>query len=133
MKKEHKGFTLVELLIVIAIIGVLAAMMTLSSADATISAKAASVANGYKVIGSAFAVYYSVSGDRSNADFFTDCSKDYLGGQVKGLTKYKVTSSDGYFYVQYDNGFQNDTDLKAKFLTYSQDMGMDGGYTMRIF
>ena len=40
MKRTHKGFTLVELLIVVAVIGALAVMMTMSSADAVDTAGA---------------------------------------------------------------------------------------------
>ena len=40
MKRTHKGFTLVELLIVVAVIGVLATMMTMSSSDAVDAAGA---------------------------------------------------------------------------------------------
>ncbi len=40
---KRKGFTLVEFLIVIAIIGTLTALMTLSSTNATASAEAAKV------------------------------------------------------------------------------------------
>ena len=135
MKRSKKGFTLVELLIVVAIIAVLASMMTLASSDATVAAKAASIANGYKIIGTAFTVYHSISGDESSADYFSGktgkyagVSKDYVGPQVKNLTKYSVTeTTDGgvsKFYVAYD--FTNETAVLNKFLTYSKDMGMTG-------
>ncbi len=132
MKKTRKGFTLVELLIVVAIIGVLAAMMTLSSSDATIAARAASIANGYKIIGSAFTVYKAVSGDEATADYFnTTVSGDYVGPQTKLLGKYKVFSDDSqHFYVSFD--FDDETNAKAKFLTYSKDMGMKGS-RMKIY
>ena len=43
MKKLRKGFTLVELLIVVAILGSLSAAMSLSSGRATASAKASTI------------------------------------------------------------------------------------------
>ena len=55
---KRKGFTLVELLIVIAIIGTLTALMTLSSTNATASAEAAKVVNGLRTARSAAIMYY---------------------------------------------------------------------------
>lgn len=45
MKRMHKGFTLVELLIVIAILGTLSAAMTTSISGSTAKAKAATIAS----------------------------------------------------------------------------------------
>ena len=134
MKRTRKGFTLVELLIVIAVIAVLASMMTLSSSDATLAAKAASIANGYKVIGTAFTVFKAVSGDGANATTFATYSGDYVGPQVKNLGKFTVTSKDGYYYATYS--FAGEDLVKAKFLTFSSDMGMIGsgdGAAMKIY
>ena len=55
---KRKGFTLVELLIVIAIIGTLTALMTLSSTNATASAEAAKVVSGLRTARSAAIMYY---------------------------------------------------------------------------
>ena len=56
--KARKGFTLVELLIVIAIVGVLAAMMTLSSTNATASADAAKILNNLRAVRTAAQQFY---------------------------------------------------------------------------
>ncbi len=53
MKKEkysRKGFTLVELLIVIVVIGILSAMMMLSATEAMSSARAANIANSLRML-----------------------------------------------------------------------------------
>lgn len=134
---KRKGFTLVELLIVIAIIGVLAAMMTLSSGDATLSAKAASIANGFKVLRSGFTLYKTDKGDNATETDFNNNSDDYLGPEVKMLKKFTVTSSDAgsKWTATYTFDSANDPVL-AKFTTYSSDMGMTGTATtavMRIY
>ena len=143
MKITRKGFTLVELLIVIAIIGVLGAMMTLSGADSTVAARAASIANGYKIIGSAYNLYKAISGDEATTYFFNQNKKLYLGPQTKDVDNFLVTSDDtehpNYVFAVYD--FNGNTKLVAKFATYKADMNIQvvsddkpaGEFKMRIY
>ena len=63
MKRTHKGFTLVELLIVVAILGALAAIMTVSSGSSIAKAKATAIANNLKTCTTAAQLYYLQSGD----------------------------------------------------------------------
>ena len=66
MKKRAKlkGFTLVELLIVIVVIGVLSAMMMLSSTEAVSSAKAAKVINNLRQLKTAALSWYMDNYDK---------------------------------------------------------------------
>ena len=80
MKRSRKGFTLVELLIVVTILGTLAAMMTLSSTTATASARAAAIVNGLRTAKSAAALFYTDYPDKRDSwktDFATD-GKEYF-------------------------------------------------------
>lgn len=61
---KRKGFTLVELLIVVAIIGVLAATMSMSAGNATAVAKASTIYSNIRNIKSAALVYQVQQGDQ---------------------------------------------------------------------
>ena len=63
MKRTRKGFTLVELLIVVAILGALAAVMTMSSGSSIAKAKATSLANNLRICTAAAQTYYLASAD----------------------------------------------------------------------
>ena len=72
MKTDNKGFTLAELLIVIAVIGVLAAMFLLSSSETVTTAKASNIITNLHIMKRAAIAWH--------ADNYKKVQKD---GQVK--------------------------------------------------
>ncbi len=76
LKKNKKGFTLVELLVVIAIIGILAVVAVPALFSNINKAKVASVESDYSSVKSAALSYYSdtnkLPDDKANLDVFED-------------------------------------------------------------
>ena len=90
LKKKSKGFTLVELLIVVIIIGILAGMMMLSTGGATAKAEATKIVSDMRNIKAAAIMYYAdnsawVSGDVSLFNTYLD--------QAISSDKYTVNTS----------------------------------------
>ena len=75
---RRKGFTLVELLIVIVVIGILSAMMMLSSTEAVSSARASNVVSNLRNIKTAVLSWYA----------------DNLNRVVKDGSEYKIYTKD---------------------------------------
>lgn len=84
---SRKGFTLVELLIVIVVIGVLSAMMMLSSTEAITSAKVSNIVSNLRNLKTAALAYYA-----DNYDYFSDPKN--VSNALDVLNGKKVTVQD---------------------------------------
>lgn len=71
MKKSRKGFTLVELLIVISILAALSAAMSVASAKATVAAKASAISTNISNIKTAAALYQMEKGNAFKESLIT--------------------------------------------------------------
>src|SRR6266446_2821109 len=98
MKKNQKGFTLIELMIVVAIIGILAAVAIPKFADLVTKSKEASVKGTLGSLRSALSIYYGDNDGnypgQAAGDLFTALSTNYkyMPGvaNVQSLGRYDI-------------------------------------------
>ena len=83
---KREGFTLVELLIVIVVIGILSAMMMLSSTEAVSSAKANNIISNMRNMKTAVTAWYVDNIDKVVRNSNGECYID-VDGDGKGETK----------------------------------------------
>lgn len=97
MKKVQQGFTLIELMIVIAIIGILAAVALPAYQDYTVRAKASEIVLAASTCRTAITEYYQ-SGDATPAANGWGCESSGAGGSSK-YVKSVATTADGAIVV----------------------------------
>lgn len=119
---KRQGFTLVELLIVIVVIGILSAMMMLSSTEAVTSAKASNIVSNLRNLKTAALAMYIDSMDQF--DNGTAKIKDSTASTSTGSTSTgSAVEVDINNVVKYMNGGQNFTDTN-----YSIEANDDGWF-----
>ena len=96
--KKQQGFTLIELMIVVAIIGILAAIAIPAYQDYTIRAQ---VSEGLNLSGGAKAAVTEYFQDRGTMPATNEIAGLAAAGDIKGKYVAKVTVSSGVIDVEY--------------------------------
>jgi len=130
MKINRKGFTFIEFIIVVAVVGVLSEMMLFTNIEAAYSSKASDIIINLKNIKFLARAYYAESMDVYNPELEPDLPKKiiknlskYLGGKTEDLDNYyiKVDNNKNSWWVCYKNV---DDNIREKLINKAQSAGL---------
>lgn len=99
---RSQGFTLVEMLIVIIIIGILAGMMMVSTGPATDKAESTRIASDMRSVKTACVMYYADSGEwpeEINASF-----DKYLDVPISDNDDFSLSTAENVLWLSYSGG-----------------------------
>ena len=118
MKKFRKGFTLLELLVVIAVMGVLGAMGMISGQEAMDVANATNIVSGFESVSAAMMMYYSevsTSADIGAAEITVDTIVEGVQAYIKNENSVSKTAGAGVYSIS----IVGDTSPKSWWITYT--------------
>ena len=135
---KRKGFTLVELLIVIVVIGILSAMMMLSSTEAVSSAKASNIVTNLRNLKTAALALYVDSMDHFASDNTPPDIDDVIkylnnGSDLPEKAKYKVVGTDEWYIMYEIQGSTSEkTSIQQKLQGRTDSLGLKGAGTLDV-
>ena len=141
---KRRGFTLVELLIVIVVIGVLSAMMMLSSTEAVSSARASNIVSNLRNLKTAALAFYIDHVDSYDLSTIDDAAKLDADGIKEKILKYMGNDSNNitedYTFVGKDPetwfilyNVKNDENVKSKLAGRAASVGLIGASDNNTF
>lgn len=134
MNKFHKGFTLIELVVVIAILGILAGIAIPRFLDAQASAKGAKIVADLRTIDSAAMIYQAKTGSLpTSIAAITTNNTAVSPAQYQLLASWPVPKTGTFIVAQLTGGDKTFKDITAAEYTLADGRGKYNGQTVEYY